>query len=337
MSIEKLPSGKYRATIMHQGKRYRKTYDHKPTQKEIRSDLLTQIDSSEEVEIKSYTQHSMTFRQASEKYVDGKRNVLSPNTVREYSRTCDRLPEWFTEMKLDDITQVSINKCINEISLNRSAKTVRNYHSFISAILGTFRPEMKIYTTLPKRRLVEPYIPSDEDIKKILDELEGTKFYIPFVLGCFGLRRSEICGLSVSDIDIKTGKVKIHEAVAYNENKEWIKKGTKTVESERTIDIPIWLAEMIHEQGYVYKGHPNSITEKMYKVEKKLGIEHFSVHKLRHYFASKMLQITDIKTAQKLCGHKTDLMIRTIYGHSIKEEEERAKHEAVTKLSDSLF
>ena len=34
MTIEKLKSGSYRIVQMHEGKRYRVTIDHKPTQKE---------------------------------------------------------------------------------------------------------------------------------------------------------------------------------------------------------------------------------------------------------------------------------------------------------------
>ena len=43
MTIEKLPSGSYRATIMEHGKRYRKTFDHKPTQKEVLQALAAEM------------------------------------------------------------------------------------------------------------------------------------------------------------------------------------------------------------------------------------------------------------------------------------------------------
>lgn len=331
MGIERLPSGSYRATIMYEGKRYRKTYDHKPTKKEVLSDITTKISEKKEEKILGFT-----FRQAAEKYIDMKRNVLSPNTIRDYGRMPYRLSEWFVEMRIDDITQKEINKQVNELAKRLNPKTVRNYHAFISAILGTFKPEMKIYTTLPQKRKYEPYVPSDSDTKLLFAELQGTMFLIPFLLGCFGLRRAEICALELSDVG-KDGRVKVDKALAFDEKKNWVLKLTKTEGSERIVNIPVWLAEMIHEQGYVYDGHPNSITDKMGKIEKKLGIEHFSLHKMRHYCASKMIQVTDLKTAQKMMGWKSDYMIRNIYGHSIKEEEERARVEAVSKISGSLF
>lgn len=105
----------------------------------------------------------LTFEQAAQKYVDMKLNVLSPNTVREYKNTISRLSEWFVRMMISEINQVAINKQLNELAANKTPKTVRNYHGFISAVLSTFKPEMKIFTTLPQKRKYEPYTPSQDD------------------------------------------------------------------------------------------------------------------------------------------------------------------------------
>ena len=94
------------------------------------------------------------------------------------------------------------------------------------------------------------------------------------------MRRSEICALGTDDIEGDV--VHIHKAMVLNENKEWIIKTTKTTESTRDIIIPMVLAEKIRKQGYVYRGHPNSISDYLLKTEKRLGIPHFSIHKLRH-------------------------------------------------------
>ena len=277
----------------------------------------------------------MTFAEASAKYIDMKRNILSPSTIRDYSKYCDRMPKWFPLLPIDDISQIEINKVVNELSADKSPKTERNYHGFISAILGTFRPQLKICTTLPQKRKNEPYIPSDEDVKRLLAELEGTEFYIAVILACYGMLRGEICALTPEDIEGDV--VHINKAVAQNEQNEFVLKSTKTTESERDIMIPMEIADMIRQQGYVYKGYPNSIICKLTKVQNKLGMQHFSLHKLRHYFASKMLTITDTKTVQALGGWKTDNVMKTVYAHSIKEEQEKAKRAAVEKLSGSIF
>lgn len=330
MNIEKLPSGSYRASMMKNGKRYRITYETKPSKRQAESDLYEMISKEPDS-----PNHGMTFREAAEKYVDMKRNVLSPSTIRVYAKYCDWMPEWFPEIQIDKITQVEINKVVNEISANHSPKTVRNYHGFITAILATFRPQIKICTTLPQKRRNEPHIPSDEDVKRLLEALKNTDFYIPVVLACYGMRRGEICALTPDDIEGDV--VHIRKTVAYGENNKKIIKTTKTTESERDIIIPVDIAEKIKQQGYVYQGHPNSITRHIQKTEKDLGIEEFTLHKLRHYFASKMLTITDSKTVQALGGWRTDTVMKSVYAHSMKDEQEKAKREAVEKLNGSIF
>lgn len=330
MAIDKLPSGKYRVRKMVEGKTYSLIFDYKPSKREADDAIYRLIDDKQK-----HINGNSTFRDAAASYVEMKHNVLSPSTIRDYSRMCDRISPWFVEMKIDDITQVSINKLINEIAADKSPKTVRNYHGFISTILGTFRPDFKIYTRLPQKRKSEPYIPSDEDIKRILAELEGTMFYIPVVLACYGLRRGEILALTVDDIEGDI--IHIRKAKVFNEKKELVTKATKTTESERDIMIPMEIADMIREQGYVYNGAPNSIICKLNKVQDSLGIQRFSLHKFRHYFASKMLTMTDAKTVQALGGWKTDSVMKTVYAHSLKDEQEKAKRLAVEKLSKSIF
>ena len=77
MYIEQLASGKYRATMMKNGKRYRITYDTKPTKRQAEADLYDLISKEP-----TSPHHGLTFKEAAEKYVDMKSNVLSPNTVR---------------------------------------------------------------------------------------------------------------------------------------------------------------------------------------------------------------------------------------------------------------
>ena len=330
MNVEKLPSGSYRVSKCVHGKRYRITYPEKPTKAKAEADIFELVSKDPEA-----PNGKMTFKVAAAKYVDMKKNVLSPNTVREYTRTCDRLSEWFVNMPIDEITQIEINKQINQLSADKSPKTVRNYHGFISSVLTTFRPTLKICTTLPQKRKNELYIPSDNDIKRLLTALQGTEYYIPVILACHGMRRGEICALTVDDIEGDI--VHINKSLAFDVNNKLVLKSTKTTESERDIIIPMEIADLIREKGYIYNGFPNSISRYLVELEEKLGIEHFSLHKLRHYFASKMLTITDSKTVQALGGWKTDTVMKNIYAHSIKEEQEKAKRLAVQALKKNLL
>lgn len=330
MKIEKLPSGSYRVRKMYKGKMYTVIFEGKPTQKEVMLKL------SEKMGIEQKEKESMTFRIAAEKYIELKRNVLSPSTIRGYSTVIRQISESFLNKNIYDITAVDVQKEINRYSKDRNPKSVQNYHGFISAVLGMFYPNLKLNTTLPQKVKNEPYIPSADDIKRILEYAKDTQFEIPIILACYGMRRSEICALTLEDIN---GDIAIiNKAMVQDENKNWIVKSTKTTSGTREIIIPMEIADKIRDQGFVYKGYPNSITCYLGKIQNKLNIPHFSLHKLRHYFASQMSAL-GIPEADilKLGGWETDRVMKTIYRHSMIDKEEQAKRDAAEKLRNTLF
>lgn len=330
MKIEKRSSGSYRVRKMYKGKMYVVTFDYKPTQKEAMLAMAAELEK-----VQSRSTH-LDFRQAAENYVDMKKNVLSPRTIKEYRETINRFPEWFQKLFVADITQIEINRLVNELSKDKSPKTVRNYHGFLTAVLGTFCPGLKICTTLPQKSKSEPYVPSPDDIKRILSAAKRTPYEISLMLACYGLRRSEICALGLSDLD---GDVlHINKALVLDEDKNWVLKNTKTVGSARDIVIPVDLADMIREQGYIYKGHPGSITKFLKRAEKELGLPPFPLHKLRHYFASRMseLGVPDADIL-KMGGWETDHVMKSVYRHSMMDKEEQAKRNAAQKLRGDIF
>lgn len=330
MKIEKLPSGSYRIRKMYKGKTYTILFGHKPTQKEAIQAMALELD-------KVQTKYeNMTFQNAADTYIESKRNVLSPSTIRGYAIILRQLPKPFLEKNIHDITPLDVQAEINRIAKNHSPKTVRNHHGFISAVLGVFYPNLKLTTTLPQKVKNEPYIPSDVDVRRILDYAKGTEYEIPLILACYGLRRSEICALMPEDIngDIVT----ISKALVQNENREWITKATKTACSTRNVIIPTDIADQIRKQGYVYHGAPGKISEYLLKAQKALGIQHFSIHKLRHYFASKMSAL-NIPEADilKMGGWESDYVMKSVYRHSMIDKEENAKREAAEKMRNVLF
>ncbi len=115
-------------------------------------------------------------------------------------------------------------------------------------------------------------------------------------------------------------------------------KTTKTTESTRDIIIPIELSDKIKNKGYVYKGHPNSITCYLFKAQDPLGIFRFSIHKLRHYFASEMSALGKPEAdILRMGGWETDYVMKSVYRHSMMDKEENAKREASDKLQNALF
>ena len=330
MKIEKLPSGSYRVRKMYKGQSYSVTFDYKPTQKEVMQAISAELD-------KVQGKHErLTFETAAKNYISSKSNVISPSTEREYIGTISRLSDDFKQLNVSDINVTHIQKEINRLAKTLAPKTVRNYHGFISSVLNVCRPDLNINTTLPQKKKNDPYIPSDNDIKIILQHCTGTMYEIPILLGCYGLRRSEICALTLDDIEENT--LHINKAMVMDKNKKWIIKSTKTTASTRDVIVPASLIEKILKQGYVYKGHPNSISDYLDKLQKKNNMEHFSLHKLRHYFASKMSAL-NIPEADIMAmgGWETDHVMKTVYRHSLEEDKKKSQKIASDKLAEIIL
>jgi integrase len=226
-------------------------------------------------------------------------------------------PEWFRKKNIFDIEQFHVQKMINEYSENHSPKSTRNLHGLVASVLKLARPEIVLRTTLPENKPQDVYIPTDEEVKAILKEVKGTKYEVPLYLAVFGMRRSEICALAIDDLD--GNMLSINKAKVQGPGEEWIIKETpKTAESNRKVYITDYVRDLILKQGYIYNGHPEHIKTKLENTEKALGIHHFSLHKMRHYFAS-MTHEMGLSDADIMAmgGWKTDNIMKTVYRHAI--------------------
>lgn len=330
MKIEKLPSGSYRIRKMFKGKTYTVITDYKPTQKEAIKLLADKLDKVQD------KYERLTFQAAGSEYIESKRNVLSPSTVRGYSNIMKMLSPKFLNENVHDIAAMDIQTEINRISKNKSPKTARNYHGFISAVLSIYCPNLNIHTTLPQKIKNEPYIPSDDDVRKILEHAKNGRYEIPIILACYGMRRSEICALTTDDIEGDV--IHINKALVENDKKEWVVKTTKTTESLRDIVIPLEIANRIRAQGYVYKGSPGAITQYLSRTQNALGIPHFPLHKLRHYFASKMSAM-NIPEADimRFGGWETDYVMKGVYRHAMQDKNREMQRDAAKRLGESIF
>lgn len=311
MKIEKLPSGTYRVRKTIQGKAVSVTFPYKPSQKEALQALQDKYTGRDKLR--------MTFDQAATEYINGKRNTISPSTIRGYYSLLRTMPDVIKNRQLEDLTPWDVQKYINDLSADHSPKTVRNHHAFISAILGTFAPNLTLNTQLPQKRPKHAQIPSDGDIKRILEAVAGTEYEIPFRLACYGLRRSEICALTPSDL--VGNQLTINKALVEDENKHWHIKSTKTVNSTRTIIIDSALSALIRSQDRIFEGYPNKLYKELKRVQKRLEIAPFPFHGFRHYYASTAhaLGMPDA-VIMASGGWKTDDVMKRIYRHEKQEQ-----------------
>lgn len=324
MTIDLRPSGNYRIREMQDGKTVSITVDHKPTTKEA-----TRLIQKKMTGISDKT----PFGIAAEKYIDSKTNVLSPSSIRGYRTILKcQIPSDFADIPIERINLPRIQFLINKAANTYSAKTVRNLSGFVMSVCSFYGLDLKS-PTLPRKENKEEYIPSQEDIQRILTEVKGTKYEVPFILGTLGLRRSEICALAPEDLN---GNVlSINKALVLNENNEWtLKHITKTDKSTRQIVVPEYVAELIRTNG-ACPCTPHSLYWKLQRVQMSLGIHRFPFHKLRHFFASYLHEqgFSD-KQIEALGGWKSDYTLKKIYQHEM--EMEKAKNMAADLIGNLI-
>lgn len=313
MTIEKLPSGSYRISEMKTGKRIRVTVDHKPTKAEAQNIIQAKFGGID---------NNSSFRTAADDYIKSKANILSPSTIRGYRAVLNNLDESFLNTPIDKITLPMLQTLINKCSISHTPKTVRNVNGFVISVMKYYGSDIKS-PRLPQKEKKPVYIPTEDEVRAILNDAKGTKYEVAFILGTLGLRRSEICALTKDDLD---GNVlTINKALVQDEDNNWVVKATKTTDSTRTVVIPEYVANLIRENGVCEYG-PHAIYQALQRSQRRLGIKNFSFHKLRHFFASYLHEqgFTD-KQIQAMGGWKTDAVMKSVYQHAMEMDSAKAK------------
>lgn len=327
MKIEHLKNNSYRVRKMVKGVKYTVYFDHKPSQKEVLTTL------SEKLQNVDYGQNKGSFGVYCDKYIESKENVLSPSTIAGYKKLKKYLSDDLKSKNLHEIEQLDIQIEINRLAADHSPKYVRNVHGFISAVMGMFRPNFNITTALPQKKKYIHHLPTEDEVKRILAASEGSPYHIAFQLAVLGMRRSEICAVTIDDLNGNT--LTINKAMIYGEDdKPILKDNTKTPESSREIYLPDSLVEEINEAGVIFKYNPNALTRAFHKYQDKLNIERFRLHDMRGFYASyaHSLGIPDAYI-MKAGGWKTDHVMKTVYRDALRDKNEEMQR----RVSDSLF
>lgn len=269
-------------------------------------------------EKEQHSQATITFGEALDEYIKSREHVLSPRTIMDYKATRRNYIQAMMPISIDRITQDTIQQAVNLEARHLSPKTIRNIHGLISAVLRVYRPEFALNTSLPKKKKVELYIPSDEDVKKLIDEVSGSEMELPVLLAAFGpMRRGEICALR-SD-DISGNIVHVQRNMIRTEDNKWIEKAPKTYAGDRYIEFPEFVSEKFKvKTGRIVALYPNQITDKFKYILKRAGLPHFRFHDLRHYSASiqHALGVPDAYIMQR-GGWGNDGVLKAVYRHAM--------------------
>ncbi|MCQ2400671.1 MAG: site-specific integrase [Lachnospiraceae bacterium] len=174
----------------------------------------------------------ISFLDAATAYIESRSNTLSPTTINEYRNMLRRgFP--FQDKNIHEITEIDIQRFVNDYAATHSPKTVKNTHGFVVSVIHSVRPDFFIKTRLPQKKTYEANIPEDDDIKKILAVSDPELKKAIYLAALGPMRRSEVCGASYEDL--KRGTLHVHTVMVKN-GTEWILKDVpKTTASDRYI------------------------------------------------------------------------------------------------------
>ena len=326
--ISQLPSGAYHANVYSHtdadGKRRYESftgYDYNQVMLQI---VQFKADKKQDKLDSALGNVKMTVADAMDQYIESKNAILSPSTIASYKAIRRNNLLSLQKITVKQVTQETVQIAINQEAMNKTPKTVRNIHGFLAAVLQVYRPDLVLHTTLPQKVKSEIAIPTEEEIRLLLDTVKGTDMELPLILAaCCGMRRSEIAALTWKDIDFRKNIIKIKKALVMDDDNELIEKTTKTTAGTRTIrmfpvvsDALMRYKEDHPDDGGYITVRPDIISHRFEKLVKRLCLPRYRFHDLRHYTVSVMLSLNIPKNyIADFVGHETENMIDKVYGH----------------------
>ena len=331
MKIEKLPSGNYRVRVIighdENGKPIRKSFTHADKTK-LRRIAAEYADEHRNVTTRQTVGSAMTA------FLDAKEPVLSPSTLRAYTSLAKTLRSEhgrFCALSVASVGQKELQTLINaRVKAGNSPKTVSNYHGFLSAVFkyaGFNLPPV----TLPQQVKPNITIPEEAAVKRFMENAKDRNLDVALTLALFGMRRSEICALTLDDLDGEW--LHVCKALVYGADNKLHIKYTKNSTSDRYIRIPAETADRIRELGYITDRTPEGISKAFNRLLIRSGVPHQRLHDLRHFFVSychNILHMSDMQI-QNITGHKNEKVLRGNYLHSMDDKE------VAEMVSDSML
>lgn len=265
----------------------------------------------------------LTVKEAIAGYLDLKKDILSPSTLRGYRTLARNAYAPLNNLLIDSLKKPQLQAWVNTFSVDHSPKTVRNAWGFLTAVLDLYMPDRHITVTMPMPKPADLYVPSDTDIQKLLAHIKGTELEKAVLLAAFGcMRRGEVCGLTADDLHGNI--ITINKSMVQTEN-GYVVKSPKTTSSYRTVELPVFVTEkFVGVTGQLVKLSPNKVTEHFRKAVKDSGIHPCRFHDLRHYSASIMhaIGIPDQYIMDR-GGWKSDKVLKSVYRNVISDEKKR--------------
>ena len=280
---------------------------------------------------------------------------LSKNTIYSYLRDLIAFSNFIGEEyeinQIENINKEHIHLYLKELSktnctnsISRKLVSLRMLYIFLVKE-NIVKENLMSSFTLPKRDKKLPIVLSQEEMIEILDgiivcdAISSRNRCMVELLYATGMRISELLNLTLKDLNIKMGFIKV------------IGKGNK----ERMIPIGSYVGEILEQYINDYRAEFNIKNDSLLFFNKhgqRLSREEFysilqtivnstsitkkvSPHTFRHTFATHLLENgADLRSIQELLGH-SDISTTTIYTHiSNQKIRSEYQHPRIKKHND---
>ncbi|WP_433283350.1 tyrosine-type recombinase/integrase [Micromonospora sp. CA-244673] len=209
--------------------------------------------------------------------------------------------------------------------------------------------------TLPRTRRAEAAmeIPNPAQVRALLDAA-GPRFVAFVALAAFaGLRLGEAAAVQVGDVNFLGRSLRVRRQVQRGSGGS-VEITPPKYGSERTIYLAADLVEILshhvaqHRPGsdpqrWLFEGeagnppHQNTVGYWWRKACRDAGVAGFTLHDLRHYFASGLIaQGCDVVTVQRALGHANPAVTLKTYSHLWPTAEDKTRKAAAALMAETL-
>jgi site-specific recombinase XerD len=243
-------------------------------------------------------------------------------TVKTYGHTVKKFAEYLTSISIVD-TELVTTQVIEDfifgmtVSTNTKAQRMIHVKRFFSYLLSKEYIKTNPTTNLESIKMSQksPEYLSHEQYTALIDTIKNEKskpYYqqrdlmIVELLLKTGLRRAEITGLNVADVDMSKQKIKVKrkgnyeaEVMIHPKLKEELREYLRII--NRKPNEPLFMSKRGNRLS------PSSIWYLVKSYAKKAGLnKKVTVHSLRHTFATSLLsEAMPLPYIQKLMGHRS--------------------------------
>lgn len=258
---------------------------------------------------------------------------LSPRTIASYHSDLSQYIDYLTEHNINDTKKITDpiiedymylqRKSKKATSISRMAAAIRSFHHYLAFMYDENDPSLNLEVHRGEKSL--PIFCSVDEINRLMQSFDpaipqdALNHAILEIIYACGLRVSEAVSLTVNRVDLETGTVR----VLGKGNKERVvpiaSGSIPAIKHYFLVVRPLYLKKKSNLFFLNRFGRKVTVryVESMLKSKCiEVGIKkHITPHKLRHSYATHLLQGgADLRSIQEMLGH-SDIQTTEIYTH----------------------